>query len=41
MRSQADCLCVKVVFDRMNGELNETVVYTDDAIRPVYLIVFG
>jgi len=30
-----------VVFDRMNGQLNETVVYTDDAIRPVYLIVFG
>jgi len=30
-----------VVFDRANGELNETVVYTDNAIRPVYLIVFG
>jgi len=30
-----------VVFDRMDGELNETVVYTNDAIRPVFLIVFG
>lgn len=30
-----------VVFDRTNGSLNETVVYTNDAIRPVFLIVFG
>jgi len=30
-----------VIFNRMNGELNETVVYTNDAIRPVFLIVFG
>ncbi|KIM75125.1 hypothetical protein PILCRDRAFT_684926 [Piloderma croceum F 1598] len=30
-----------VMFDRMNGQLNETVVYTNDAIRPVFLIVFG
>ncbi|KAF8180857.1 hypothetical protein BJ912DRAFT_618886 [Pholiota molesta] len=30
-----------VVFDRgLNGSLNETVVYNDDAIRPVYLILF-
>ncbi|KAF8802256.1 hypothetical protein BYT27DRAFT_7197349 [Phlegmacium glaucopus] len=29
-----------VVFDRQNGALNETIVYTDDAIRPVFLIVF-
>ncbi|TEB30473.1 ADP-ribosylation [Coprinellus micaceus] len=29
-----------VVFDRMNGQLNETIVYTDDAIRPVFLITF-
>jgi hypothetical protein len=32
--------CVEVVFDRMDGELNETVVYTNDAIRPMFLIVF-
>jgi len=30
-----------VVFDRMNGQLNETVVYTNEAIRPVFLIIFG
>jgi len=30
----------KVVFDRMNGTLNETIVYTDDAIRPVFLLIF-
>jgi len=30
-----------VVFDRMNGKLNETVVYTNNAIRPVFMIVFG
>ncbi|KAF5314278.1 hypothetical protein D9619_011841 [Psilocybe cf. subviscida] len=29
-----------VVFDRQNGSLNETIVYTDDAIRPVFLIIF-
>lgn len=29
-----------VVFDRMNGQLNETIVYENDAIRPVFLIVF-
>ncbi|KAF9471480.1 ADP-ribosylation, partial [Pholiota conissans] len=30
-----------IVFDRgINGSLNETVVYDDDAIRPVYLIFF-
>jgi len=30
-----------VVFDKHNGIRNETVVYTNDAIRPVFLIVFG
>jgi len=30
-----------VVFDRMGGALNETVVYTNEAIRPVFLIMFG
>jgi hypothetical protein len=30
-----------VVFDRNNGNLNETIVYRNDAIRPVFLIVFG
>jgi len=30
-----------VVYDRMNGQLNETVVYTDEAIRPVFLILFA
>ncbi|EAU87624.2 hypothetical protein CC1G_09721 [Coprinopsis cinerea okayama7 len=30
-----------VIFDRQNGTLNETVVYTDDAIRPVFLITFS
>ncbi|PPQ63449.1 hypothetical protein CVT24_004981 [Panaeolus cyanescens] len=29
-----------VVFDRSKGTLNETIVYADDAIRPVFLIVF-
>ncbi|KAF5326030.1 hypothetical protein D9611_000898 [Ephemerocybe angulata] len=29
-----------VVFDRQKGSLNETVVYDDDAIRPVFLITF-
>jgi len=29
-----------VVFDRMNGQLNETVIYNDNAIRPVFLIIF-
>ncbi|KAF8154072.1 hypothetical protein B0H34DRAFT_720180 [Crassisporium funariophilum] len=29
-----------VVFDRQNGQLNETIVYSDDAIRPVFLITF-
>ncbi|KAH6904530.1 hypothetical protein BKA70DRAFT_1297048 [Coprinopsis sp. MPI-PUGE-AT-0042] len=29
-----------VVFNRQNGTLNETVVYSDDAIRPVFLITF-
>jgi hypothetical protein len=29
-----------VVFDRLNGSLNETIVYSDDAIRPVFLIIF-
>ncbi|KAF6741308.1 hypothetical protein DFP72DRAFT_1117223, partial [Ephemerocybe angulata] len=29
-----------VVFDRMNGNLNETIVYDNDAIRPVFLIMF-
>ena len=32
---------VQVVFDRMDGKLNESVVYTDNAIRPVFMIVFG
>jgi len=30
-----------VVFDRQNGTLNETIVYRNDAIRPVFLILFG
>ncbi|KAH7890558.1 hypothetical protein F5I97DRAFT_1836435 [Phlebopus sp. FC_14] len=30
-----------VVFDRMNGQLNETVLYQDDAIRPVFLIMLA
>lgn len=29
-----------VVFNRQNGILNETIVYTNDAIRPVFLIIF-
>jgi hypothetical protein len=29
-----------VVFDRQNGTLNETIVYSDDAIRPVFLLLF-
>jgi len=29
-----------VVFNRQNGMLNETIVYTNDAIRPVFLIIF-
>jgi len=29
-----------VVYDLQNGILNETVVYTNDAIRPVFLIIF-
>ncbi|KAF5326082.1 hypothetical protein D9611_000900 [Ephemerocybe angulata] len=29
-----------VVFDRMGGNLNETIVYDNDAIRPVFLIMF-
>jgi len=29
-----------VMFDNMNGEKNETGVYTNNAIRPVYMIVF-
>jgi len=29
-----------VVYHRMNGQLNETVVYNDSAIRPVFLIIF-
>ncbi|PPR03282.1 hypothetical protein CVT26_008116 [Gymnopilus dilepis] len=29
-----------VVFDRQGGSLNETIVYSDDAIRPVFLIIF-
>lgn len=33
--------CGQVNFDRNNGHLNETVVYTDEAIRPVYLILFA
>ena len=32
---------LQVVFNRQNGQLNETVVYRDDAIRPVFLIMFG
>jgi hypothetical protein len=32
---------VQVVFDRNNGTLNETIVYTNDAVRPVFLIIFG
>jgi len=30
-----------VVFDRYGGNWNETVVYTNDAIRPVFMIAFG
>jgi len=30
-----------VVFDRLNGRLNESVIYEDAAIRPVYLIMFA
>ncbi|EAU87623.2 hypothetical protein CC1G_09720 [Coprinopsis cinerea okayama7 len=30
-----------VVFDRHNGARNETVVYRDDAIRPVFMITFS
>jgi len=33
-------LYAKVVFDRQNGSLNETIIYSDDAIRPVFLIMF-
>jgi len=29
-----------VVFDRQKGRLNETIVYSEDAIRPVYLLLF-
>jgi len=29
-----------VVFERQNDCLNETIVYSDDAIRPVFLIMF-
>jgi len=28
-----------VVFERMNGQLNETIVYDNNAIRPVFLII--
>ena len=32
---------IQVVFDRgVNGSLNETIVYNDSAIRPVYIILF-
>jgi len=30
-----------VVFDRLDGRLNESVVYNDAAIRPVFLIIFS
>ncbi|PPQ75888.1 hypothetical protein CVT26_000153 [Gymnopilus dilepis] len=29
-----------VVFNRQGGSLNETIVYSNDAIRPVFLIIF-
>ncbi|KAJ2935406.1 hypothetical protein H1R20_g1688, partial [Candolleomyces eurysporus] len=29
-----------VVFDHRNGTRNETILYSDDAIRPVFLIIF-
>ncbi|RXW18410.1 hypothetical protein EST38_g7444 [Candolleomyces aberdarensis] len=29
-----------VVFDHKNGTRNETILYSDDAIRPVFLIIF-
>ncbi|KAF9526066.1 hypothetical protein CPB83DRAFT_770963 [Crepidotus variabilis] len=29
-----------VVFDRNAGALNETIIYSDDAIRPVFMIIF-
>ena len=31
----------QVVFDRLNGRLNESVIYEDAAIRPVFLIIFS
>jgi len=33
-------ISLKVVYDRLNGCLNETIIYSDDAIRPVFLIIF-
>jgi len=30
-----------VVYNRLDGRLNETIVYEDAAIRPVYLIIFA
>ena len=30
----------QVVFDRQNGQLNETIVYAENAIRPAYLLLF-
>jgi len=30
-----------VVFDKSKGRLNESVVYEDAAIRPVFLIIFA
>jgi hypothetical protein len=32
---------VQVVFHRYNGKLNETVVYKDQAIKPVFLVCFS
>ena len=32
---------LQVVFDRLNGRLNESVIYNDAAIRPVFLIIFA
>jgi len=37
---QTQC-AMQVVYNRLDGRLNETIVYEDAAIRPVYLIIFA
>jgi len=32
---------MQVVFDRLDGRLNESVVYEDAAIRPIFMIMFA